>query len=351
MPFNTDSLSDAQTEDIVRAYLKRKGESTYKIEDLITRFFLRVVSCMHVPRGLADGAGTGSQQAYFKFELPSGDEALLEALTEGLRFRKKGQTYHLDSFGKIEWRKSRTSDSFASFACWEIYQWARLHERNIEAGSDRMLHGSVKLVSVRARAFPQHLFPPRRHPLCAAPPSPPCGACSLSQAQPAPQNAVMILPPLILEVVRRSYNRVDIEVTFNIGVRNHLWTHIKTPPNFNYQPEEPAHFELVMSKGLTQLATRGYKMSAHFGMAETAEVSDEEDQVYEVDRLLKKRTRRGKVQYLVRWAPPFQTEEHDSWEPWDGIGRAAIRAYNEAAILARWPAEAAVLPAEASGEG
>ena len=161
----------------------------------------------------------------------------------------------------------------------------------------------------------------------------------------------MILPPLILEVVRRSYNRVDIEVTFNIGVRNHLWTHIKTPPNFNYQPEEPAHFELVMSKGLTQLATRGYKMSAHFGMAETAEVSDEEDQVYEVDRLLKKRTRRGKVQYLVRWAPPFQTEEHDSWEPWDGIGRAAIRAYNEAAILARWPAEAAVLPAEASGEG
>ena len=41
MPFNTDSLSDAQTEDIVRAYLKRKGESTYKIENLITRFFLR----------------------------------------------------------------------------------------------------------------------------------------------------------------------------------------------------------------------------------------------------------------------------------------------------------------------
>ena len=126
MPFNTDSLSDAQTEDIVRAYLKRKGESTYKIEDLITRFFLRVVSCMHVPRGLADGAGTGSQQAYFKFELPSGDEALLEALTEGLRFRKKGQTYHLDSFGKIEWRKSRTSDSFASFACWASFAGASM---------------------------------------------------------------------------------------------------------------------------------------------------------------------------------------------------------------------------------
>ena len=47
MPFNTDSLSDAQTEDIVRAYLKRKGESTYKIENLITRFFLRVTLSLH----------------------------------------------------------------------------------------------------------------------------------------------------------------------------------------------------------------------------------------------------------------------------------------------------------------
>ena len=136
MPFNTDSLSDAQTEDIVRAYLKRKGESTYKIEDLITRFFLRVVSCMHVPRGLADGAGTGSQQAYFKFELPSGDEALLEALTEGLRFRKRGQTYTVNSFGKVEWCKSHSIDSFASFSGWEIYQWARLHERGIDASHE-----------------------------------------------------------------------------------------------------------------------------------------------------------------------------------------------------------------------
>ena len=56
----------------------------YSIDDFLTRFWLRVVNCMHVPRGLADGAGTGSQQAAFTFHLPSSDKSMIAELVQGL---------------------------------------------------------------------------------------------------------------------------------------------------------------------------------------------------------------------------------------------------------------------------
>ena len=57
------------------------------------------------------------------------------------------------------------------------------------------------------------------------------------QADGPPRNAVMLLPPLIIERVERSFKRTVLAVTFNIGVRNHMWSHMIVP---NVVPRPPA---------------------------------------------------------------------------------------------------------------
>ena len=88
-------LSTTQIKEIVHAYLEQEGLGTYKIEEYLQRFWLHVASCMHVPRGLADGAGTGSQQAAFTFHVPSSDQAVVDKLVMGLILHK-GLKYSLD---------------------------------------------------------------------------------------------------------------------------------------------------------------------------------------------------------------------------------------------------------------
>ena len=75
-------------------YLRRSSLGCYNIGEKVQQFFVRVVQCMRVPRGLSDGKGTGSQQAYFQFELPSRD-GLLEGAIGATLHRHKRSKYHI----------------------------------------------------------------------------------------------------------------------------------------------------------------------------------------------------------------------------------------------------------------
>lgn len=69
---------------MVEAWLRQNDRWWFDIGDLTNRYFTRVAQCLRVPRGLADGAGTGSQQACITFELPSSDYLAYKALVDGL---------------------------------------------------------------------------------------------------------------------------------------------------------------------------------------------------------------------------------------------------------------------------
>ena len=78
--FSTNNEGRPPCSPSVDDYLRRESLGCYHIGEKVQQFYVRVVQCMRVPRGLSDGKGTGSQQAYFQFELPSRDGLLEGAI-------------------------------------------------------------------------------------------------------------------------------------------------------------------------------------------------------------------------------------------------------------------------------
>ena len=83
-------MTDAATqttlswEEMALAHLRESGQEPFMVSELHTRFWLHVVNCMKVPRGLADASEAGSQRAYFSFALPSGSWPTFYQLVAGL---------------------------------------------------------------------------------------------------------------------------------------------------------------------------------------------------------------------------------------------------------------------------
>ena len=212
--------------------------------------------------------------------------------------------------GKVTWEPSQNTDTYYTDDVHVMHEWASLHQRNIDSpgasctrANARLLYGGVKLAH---------------------------------QADGPPRNAVMLLPPLIIERVERSFKRTVLEVTFNIGVRNHMWSHIKTPPTFNYSLADMPIFMELMTYSLAWMAEKSIKMSNHFGIKGSIEDSEDEDlehlanrlaesdedPIYEVEQIEGERKRKGRIEYFISWKG--YGSEHSTWEPRANVGKAAV---------------------------
>ena len=183
-------------EMVARRWLKSKGLYMASCQRVVNVYFHHLIACLKQPRGLADGASTGSQQCCFTLELA--DEAAAEPIFEG--------------FGGEHRRDSRFDTEK------EVWCPATGVRTFYEADHERL----TKFLDLGSRW-------------------PSMDVEGASKLAPPPQGhlvskvVIRALTPFIAEVTARSHGRLTIETTFNVMTVNDL-NGIKMPPLFEYAP-------------------------------------------------------------------------------------------------------------------
>eukprot|EP00965_Chrysotila_dentata_P247160 6207580-Pleurochrysis_carterae.AAC.2 len=216
-----------QEEQIVHRWLKNNGMYAGLSSTIVTTFFHHAMSCLRRPAGRADR--NGSQQASFSMELPS-LSPLLPVL--GMCQAHPQARYSIGAEGEVDWVTSPSIDSYYINSEEQLAQFLNLHERGLERGL--AVHGSSKgVLPTKANGYPSIRV------------------------------VVTALPPLIVEVCRRSHGRMVAEVTFNIQTLSDLDAQ-RLPPAFSYAVGMDRTFRLLALRHVQQLARAGHAVSPLF---------------------------------------------------------------------------------------
>ena len=168
-------------------------------ENIWWRHFL---SCIRLPRGGL--SGEGSQQCLFEYSVPS--EEVLAVIMKGTDHHPK-QRWN-GTCTPPGWEPSPSIDTYAALTQHDVDHYLQLHRRHVSA-KKWLFRGSLLTKASKSHA-----------------------SCSI---------VITVLPPLLIEVCKRSFDRQEVVTTFNLSVLNDAWR-LKMPPKFEY----PLGFDLTV---------------------------------------------------------------------------------------------------------
>ena len=238
-------------EVVARRWLERTGQYVGKKKDLSHTWYMHFVSCLKQPCGRAERQG--SQQHSIEMVVPSREAAneLLQPASPGLH-AFLNQKYTVDPETRVAcWRKSKSTDTYRIEDGYLLGQYLALHTRQLD--KHLMLYDGSKLAPITKKSGYTH-------------------ACVL----------ISFLPPLTLEVVRRTTPRVWVlKAELNSQVFNDLEGQT-LPPHYEYGPGMDVPFRELALYHLEGMRRRGFKLSTHFqclleGVTQTRPFTDDED--------------------------------------------------------------------------
>ena len=222
---------------VAERYARRAGLYLGKMEVQETTFWGHVHSCMRLPRGGVNGAG--SQECSFEFQAPS--QSVLEHLVGHLPFRPR-EVWG----GQAGWIPSRTIDTYWAFDRHTVDHYLNLHHRESLRQCTSLYRGS-KLIrpSSKQRA-----------------------AVMLS-----------VCPPFIIEVCHRTGGRTVMVVTFKLFLLNEAGG-VTMPPQYQYASGMDLIFKARALSHLAALVSSGVELPDESGfhalLQEAAVASDSE---------------------------------------------------------------------------
>ena len=223
---STSTQASIDEELLARRWLKRNGYYMAKHTDLSLSMYHHFLSCLRMPRGRADKAG--SQQAAFSMTIPSKMAAtkLMEGVPPMGRMGKS--KYQINAKGEIEWKPTTTITSYYISEVKALAKFLSLHRRGLGFQG----WGATKAV-----------------------PS--------SGGYEAANVVISLVPPLIMELCERSHGRLILEVTCNLMTLNDDSVH-KLPPGFAYTSEQSQHLVQMARHSLAEMRCRGVALSPKF---------------------------------------------------------------------------------------
>eukprot|EP00965_Chrysotila_dentata_P237789 6202130-Pleurochrysis_carterae.AAC.1 len=218
------ALAPWQRELIARKWLKSTGKYFGNIQNVQNRWYLKFLSLCRQPAGRADGS-RGSQQCFFEMDLP--ERCCLEPLgLPGDAFLLKyNSRYSVDAEGQIQWKYSKTVDTFFMADKHAVSDYLRFHEQQVSLNC--AAYGSTKAVVARSDGI---------------------------------KVVTTIIPPLIVELCKRSFGRLVLAVTCNLLTYNDV-DGLDFPPGFEYAAGERESFRKLVHNHLDGLANRNHRLS------------------------------------------------------------------------------------------
>ena len=218
------ALDDWQRELIARRWLKARSFFWAKQHRLVNSFFMHILSCCRQPAGRADGT-RGSQQCSFELEVFDmqclGVLAILPThFEQHLRAR-----YSINENNAIEWQHSSSIDSYYIDDMSRMSNWISFETRDV--AKHLPVFGSSKGVLVRNEGV---------------------------------KVLATLIPPFIIELCRRSHDRLVLAVTFNMFTFNDL-EGLDLPPGFPYAFGERAKFRALAIKNLMGMVNNNVELS------------------------------------------------------------------------------------------
>jgi hypothetical protein len=205
-------------------FLDRHGLYIAPLDRQENVFLHHFTSCLRKPAGRADAAG--SQRCSFEYSAPC--RHVVTHLLSGLELHS-GVRYNssLMATQQTVWEKSNSIDTYAALDDHTLDHYLVLHRRAMVAAAKKVYRGTALTKEGDV--------------------------------------AITILPPLLAEVCRRSWDRLVIAVTFNIATVNDAQPPlVRLPPGMHY-PEGADNSTLRRVLGhLRAMHSRGIQMSAGF---------------------------------------------------------------------------------------
>lgn len=220
-----NALEPWQRELIARRWLKSEGLYWSAEHRLVNSFFMHLAACCRQPAGRADGV-RGSQQCSFELEVMHVDALRILHINRPGVFESHPQArYSIGEDNRIAWVRSKAIDSFYMDDVEKMSEWIGFHRR---APTEHLsVFGSSKGVVVRSEGV---------------------------------KVVATLIPPFIIELCRRSHDRLVIAVTCNLFTFNDHGG-LDLPPEFPYAEGERSKFRQLAINNLMGMRNSGVRLS------------------------------------------------------------------------------------------
>ena len=213
-----------QRELVARKWLKSEGYFWGAEHRLRNNFYMHLAACCRQPAGRADGL-RGSQQCCFELEVMH--EMALGVL--GIDFRSfqvhKNARYTIGRNNEIVWAPSSSIDSYFMDDMVKMSEWIAFETR--DATKHLYVHGSTKSVVRRSEGV---------------------------------KVTATLIPPFIIEMCRRSHDRMVLAVSCNLFTFNDRGG-LDLPPEFPYAEGERGKFRQLAINNLMGMSNSGMTLS------------------------------------------------------------------------------------------
>ena len=218
------ALTDWQKELMARKWLKSQRLFWGAEHRLVNCFFAHLSSCCRQPAGRADGS-RGSQQCAFEMEVP--DMMCLGVLhiTPQYFESHRNARYNINAENLLEWKSSAAIDSYYMDDMSRMSDWVAFETRDVVKHLPAF--GSSKGVVDREEGV---------------------------------KVVATLIPPFIVELCRRSHDRLVLSVTFNLFTFNDLGG-LDLPPCFPYAQGERMKFRQLAIKNIMGMANSNIHIS------------------------------------------------------------------------------------------